>query len=147
MTVLAFDYTLDDLVRFCTGEKHCILGVDPTFNLGKFNVTVTTYQHLLLQHKGDLSGKSPTLLGPVFIHICKDFVSYHFFSSFLVGQQPQLSSLKAFGTDGELALENALSATFANAQHIRCFLHFKGNVGLVPHVRLTKYELHIIINT
>ena len=64
----------------------------------------------------------------MFIHVCKDIASYHFFSSFLVGQRPQLSSIKAFGTDGELALENALSTTFANAQHVRCFLHFKGNV-------------------
>ena len=128
MAVLAFDYTFDDLVRFCTGEKHCIFGVDPTFNLGKFDVTVTTYQHLLLQHKGDSLKKSPTLLGPMFIHVCKDFASYHFFSSFLVGQRPQLRSIKAFGTDGELALENALSATFADAQHVRCFLYFKGNV-------------------
>ena len=32
MMVLAFDYTLDDLVRFCTGEKYCVFGVDPTFN-------------------------------------------------------------------------------------------------------------------
>jgi len=51
MMVLSFDYTLDDLVRFCTGERHCVLGVDPTFNLGKFDVTVTTYQHLLLELK------------------------------------------------------------------------------------------------
>ena len=109
-------------------EKSSVFGVDPTFNPRKFDVTVTTYQHLLLQHKGDSSGKSPTLLGPVFIHVCKDFASYHFFSSFLVRQRPQLSSIKAFGTDGELALENALSATFANTQYVRCFLHFKGNV-------------------
>ena len=51
-----------------------------------------------------------------------------FFASSLVGQRQQLSSLQAFGTDGELALENALMATFPNAQHVRCFLHFKGNI-------------------
>ena len=60
--------------------------------------------------------------------MCKNFASYHFFSSFLVGKQLQLSSIKAFGKDGELALQNALSATFANAQHVRCFLYFKDNV-------------------
>ena len=127
MMVLAFDYTLDDLVRFCTGEKHCVLGVDPTFNLGKFDVTVTTYQHLLLELKSSPE-KSPTLLGPMFIHVCKDFAAYHFFSSALVGQRPKLSSVQAFGTDGEMALENAFMASFPSAQHVRCFLHFKGNI-------------------
>ena len=87
-----------------------------------------TYEHLLLEHKGDLSKKSPTLLGPMLIHVCKDFTYYHFFSSFLVEQRPQLSYIKAIVTDGGLTLENALSATFANAQHVRCFLHLEGNV-------------------
>ena len=35
MMLIAFDYTLDDLVRFCTSPTcFSILGVDPTFNLG-----------------------------------------------------------------------------------------------------------------
>ena len=44
MMVLALDWTIDDLVRFCTnGDEFCVLGFDPTFNLGSFDVTVTTY--------------------------------------------------------------------------------------------------------
>ena len=35
MMLLAYDYTLDDLHRFCTNEsKFSILGVDPIFSLG-----------------------------------------------------------------------------------------------------------------
>ena len=68
------------------------------------------------------------MLGPMFVHIRKDFATYHFFTSTLVGQRRQLVSLQAFGTDGEQALESALSATFTNAQHVRCFLHFGGNL-------------------
>ena len=53
MMLIAMDYTLDDLVRFCTNPHNfrlSILGVDPTtFNLGEFDVTVTTYRHLLLE--------------------------------------------------------------------------------------------------
>ena len=49
MMMLAFDWMLDDLVRFCTEPNNfSILGVDATFNLGAFDVTVTTYHHLLL---------------------------------------------------------------------------------------------------
>ena len=51
MTVLAFDWSLADLERFCTNpQHHVILSVDPTFNLGSFQVTVTTYQHPMLEY-------------------------------------------------------------------------------------------------
>ena len=129
MMVMAQDYSLDDLVRFCTSPRgFSILGVDPTFNLGEFDVTVTTYRHLLLQHHRDPEGKPPVMFGPMFVHLRKNFSTYHFFASSLVGQRPQLSALKAFGTDGELALENALASTFPCAHHVRCFLHFRGNI-------------------
>lgn len=48
--VLATDSQLKNLVRFCTSPgASCILGIDPTFNLGKFYVTVTTfvYSHVV----------------------------------------------------------------------------------------------------
>ena len=45
MIVLAYHWMLDDLVRFCTTPmEYAILGVDPTFSLEGFEVTVTTYQ-------------------------------------------------------------------------------------------------------
>ena len=91
-------------------------------------MTVTTYHHLLLQPQGNATGRSPVMIGPLFIHVRKDFATYHFFSSSLVGQRSQLSMVQAFGTDGELALENALATSFPNAQHLRCFLHFRQNI-------------------
>ncbi len=83
---------------------------------------------MLLETFGDWSGKPPVMFGPMFIHVRKDLATYHFFTSTLIGQRRELSSLKAFGTDGEQALENALAATFPSAQHVRCFLHFRGNI-------------------
>ena len=84
MMLIAFDYTLDDLVRFCTSPTcFSILGVDPTFNLGDFDVTITTYRHLLLHPQGNPGGKSPVMIGPMFIHVRKDFSAYHFF--FIIG--------------------------------------------------------------
>ena len=78
MMLMAFDYTLNDLVRFCTSpEKFSILGVDPTFNLGEFDVTVTTYRHLLLQSHANPGGQPPVMLGPIFIHVKKDFTLLH----------------------------------------------------------------------
>ena len=67
MTVLTYDGTLDDLVRFCTpSTEFIIVGVDPTFSLGAIDVTVTTYCHLMLRHKTDPHGKPPVMIGPLF---------------------------------------------------------------------------------
>lgn len=43
MCLLAYDRQLNDVARFCTNSNQCCtLGIDPTFNLGEFSVTVTT---------------------------------------------------------------------------------------------------------
>ena len=129
MMVLAYEWTLDDLVRFCTEPReYAILGVDPTFSLGDFDVTVTTYRHLLLHHRGDPHGNSPCLIGPLFVHLKKDFAAYHFFASSLISLRSFLSKLKCFGSDREDALVKAFSTAFPNAIHLRCFLHFRGNI-------------------
>ena len=61
MTVLASNWTLNDLDRFCTKEQCSILCIDPTFSLGDFDVTVTTYRHPMLLNA---SGKHPIMMGP-----------------------------------------------------------------------------------
>lgn len=48
MCVLATDQQLVDPERFCTGSPSSVLCIDPTFNLGPFNVTPTAYQNLLV---------------------------------------------------------------------------------------------------
>ena len=134
MTVLCFDWTLNDIERFCTGDRHTVLSVDPTFKLGDFDVTVTTYRHLMLTNT---TGNHPVMMGPLFIHQCKKFNTYHFFASSLVGLRPTLTNLRAFGTDGEQALSSALQTVFTEAKHLRCFLHFKSNLD----DRLKKFHI------
>jgi len=66
MMVLTFNWSLDDVERFCTKEQKCtVLSIDPTFNLGDFFVTVTTYRHMLLRNS---SGNHPVMMGPIFVH-------------------------------------------------------------------------------
>ena len=65
MTLLTFDWTLNDLERFYTKESHAILSVDPTFNLGAFDVTVTTHRHLMFTNS---SGDHPVMTGPRTLH-------------------------------------------------------------------------------
>jgi hypothetical protein len=48
--VLANKRQINDLITFCCADRpnNCVLGVDPTFNLGEFYVTFTVYRHLAL---------------------------------------------------------------------------------------------------
>ena len=107
--IVSFDWTLKDIERFCTGSEGTILSIDPTFNLGEFSVTVTSYKQLMLINS---RGKHPVMIGPMFIHQRKEFKSYHFFASSLVGLNPALSNIRSFGTDGEKALSKAFTAVF-----------------------------------
>ena len=61
------DRQLNDIVRFCCDSvEFKPFTVDPTFDIGDYNVTPITYQHLLLENRKD--GKHPSMIGPVLIH-------------------------------------------------------------------------------
>ena len=70
--ILAHDYQLHDLSRFCTlPSSNCVLTIDPTFSLGPFDVTPTTYRHLLVEsHR---YSTYPVCIGPIMIHFKKSF--------------------------------------------------------------------------
>jgi len=78
MAILCNEQQLVDIQRFCCNPfNFCILGIDPTYNLGEFSVTPMVYRHLLLQN--EKSGHSPLLLGPLLVHHQKLFRSYNYF--------------------------------------------------------------------
>ena len=109
--VLATDGQLKNLVRFCTSPGNsCVLGIDPTFNLGKFYVTVTTFTYSHVVNKN--TDRSPNFFGPVFVATEKTYEAYYFFFSTLLKLEPKLSHVIAAGTDGEQAIVKALKATF-----------------------------------
>ena len=125
--VLADDTQITDIVRFCTSNiEFEILTVDPTFSLGEFNVTPNTYRHLLLETKRN--GNTPVFLGPVLVHYRKNFGTYVFFASTLIGLSHQLQDVQAFGTDGEQALIDAFSHEFTFSRRLTCFIHVKRNI-------------------
>jgi len=46
MAVLATNCQLNDMVRFLTdGSQHTVMGIDPTFNFGDFNVTPIAFRY------------------------------------------------------------------------------------------------------
>ena len=125
MCVLATNQQLSDLQRFCTDSPSSVLSVDPTFNLGPFYVTPTTYHNLLV--KTD-EGNHPIVLGPILIHQTKTFQPFHYFASTLIRLNPELIKLKAFGTDGESELIKAFQLCFPQATHLRCTNHLRQNI-------------------
>ena len=125
MCVLATNQQLSDLQRFCTNSPSSVLSIGPTFNLGPFYVTPTTYHNLLV--KTD-RGNHPIVLGPVLIHQTKTFQPFHYFASTLIRLNPGLVKLKAFGTDGESELIKAFQLCFPQAMHLRCTNHLRQNV-------------------
>ena len=93
MSVLCTQQQLNDVARFCCDTfNFSILGIDPTFNLGDFSVTPTTYRHLLLQHSQ--TGRSPLLLGPMLVHYQKLFRRYNYFFSTLNGLKREVTGVK-----------------------------------------------------
>jgi len=90
--ILASDYQLDDLVRFGTNPiEYCVFTIDPTFSLGKFDVTPITYRNLLLESRRN--GATPVCIGPTLIHYKKSFSTYLFFASSLVGLRKKLQNV------------------------------------------------------
>ena len=121
---LATDQQMHDLERFCCNPaEFSILTVDPTFSLGDFDVTPTTYRHLLLHSKR--TNKPPVMLGPTLIHYRKSFPTYLFLASSMISLNRNLEGLRAFGTDGEKALKDAFAHEFKCAVNLTCFIHVR----------------------
>ena len=123
---MVMDYQLSELEAFCTNpHHHCVFGIDPTFDLGPFNVTVTTYKQFQLVKS---NGEAPTFIGPLFIHYRKTFACYNSFASAILGLNKNLANIQAFGTDGERPLIEAFSQQCHMATHLTCFTHCRGNI-------------------
>ena len=125
MCLLTSDCQLNDMARFCTDQGHfSVVGVDPTFNLGEFSVTVKTYKHLQLTERQ--TKKPPVLLSPMIVH--QKRIKIVPFSC--IRYRWTLNSLVAFGTDGGKALGDAFHAQFPTAKHLLCFIHVKSRIKI-----------------
>ena len=124
--VLGTKRQLNDIHRFCCNAiEYRPLTVDPTFNLGPYNVTPISYQHLLVNGK---EGNFPTMIGPVFIHEKKTTTTYSMFAATIKSLDPRLTNILAFGTDDETALVEGFNQHFERATHVLCEIHLKKNI-------------------
>lgn len=115
--VLFYDWQITDLARFVTDrQQFSVFTADTTYNLGDFYVTPTMYQHML---EDTISKKHPPFLGPILVHRRKNFSSFNYLASTLIGHSKKLQDVQAFGTDGDPALIEALSHNFNSARQLR----------------------------
>lgn len=128
MCILANDKQLDDTVKFCclaNRPNNIILGIDPTFNLGDFYVTFTTYRHAALVKE---DGSYPIFAGPCLVHTRRRWRNYNYFSTSLIRERKEFGNLKALGSDDEEALYNGFLAACPQADHLLCFRHFENAI-------------------
>ncbi len=99
--VLGFDWQLEDLATFCTEPADMsVLGTDPTFNLSRFNVTVTSYRNLKVVDA--VNGHHPAMIGSMLISQTKSFDAYNHFFSKIITLNKETRGILAFGTDGDI---------------------------------------------
>ena len=127
VVILTTDEQIDNLVKFCTNSVHFgVFAVDPTFDLGSFSVTTTTYENLhLISRRG---GVHPVMIGPMLIHQKKEATTYSVLVDYLPKSRPELRNLRVLGTDGELALSSPFLQKCSELIHLLCFIHFKNNI-------------------
>ena len=123
---MASDRQLSDIEKLCTQNKNfCIFGVDTTFNIGNYYLTMTVYRHQMLLNK---FGSEPVMLGPMLIHQRKTFDSCCKLPSTLLQEFPKLVDLKVFGTDGDVNLSSAFQGCFPISKHLLCDIHMFDNI-------------------
>ena len=109
--LLTTDIYLNYISRFCSKTKcYGVFGVNPTFNICTYNVTVSTYKHPLPKVRE--SETNPVLIGLVLIHSAKIFASYFTLPRIMIRLKLELAALKVIGTDGEDNLSRSLIASF-----------------------------------
>ena len=123
---LSTNQQLIDIERFCSKQCLSILGVDPTFNICDYNVTISTYRHPLLISTE--SKQHPVMIGPTIIHCHKTFESYYTLPSNIIRFKPSTKNLKAFGTDDERNVYEAMKSCFSQADHLLCTIHMLDNI-------------------
>jgi hypothetical protein len=121
--LLCTDGQKDDIARFCC-MGYGVSGIDTTFNLGDYLVTLVTYRNGLLQNI--TTKESPVLIGPAWIHQKRTFDSYFEFA--LALRLCGIKDIKVIGTDGDENLGRAFEEAFPNSIHLYCQMHIMDNI-------------------
>ena len=90
--LLSSNQQLKNIFKSCVQDAHSVLGVDATFNICSYNVTISTYRHPFLKDRK--SSDHPVMIGPSIVHCHKTYESYFSLSSNMLRAEPKLQQLK-----------------------------------------------------
>ena len=102
-----------------------IFGIDPTYNIGNYYVTVTTYWHLWFD---TAEGVNPVFLGHCLIHSGKEYSSYYRLPESMVKANQNCRNILVFGNDTEKNVYQVFRDVLSNAYHLWCDIHIKKNI-------------------
>ena len=123
----------EDLKFFLSQKSSYPIGVDRTFNLGKFFVTALVYK-ILRVVRNDNASEHPPFIGPVFIHRDSTVQAYNYFFSTIKASlcsdsinsfELKLNCDVLIGSDEEKALTKAIGSVFPAANRFLCTKHLK----------------------
>ena len=103
--IMYIDEQLSDIRRFCCSPpigETTVLGVDKTFNLGQFQVTVTCFKNLSMLRRD--TNDHPIFLGPMYIHGSSKTSDYSVFFDHIRSAMDNPRSSPTIGSDDEKAL-------------------------------------------
>lgn len=93
------------------------VGIDTTFNFGRFFVTPITFRNTALQYRK--TKKTPVFIGPTMIYYRNDVQSYQELLDYI--RREVDSTAIVIGSDGDKALHKALQNVFPGSTHLqRC---------------------------
>ena len=122
---VASNQWLKDIERFCTKvSSFSIFGIDPTYNIGNYYVTVTTYRHLLFN---TAEGVNAAFLGPCLIDSGKEYNSYYRLEESMVKANQNCRTILVFGTDAEKMCAK-LSEMFCLMHIIFCAIYTRRKI-------------------
>ena len=128
VVIMYIDEQLQDIRRFCCcapiGET-TVLGVDKTFNLGQFHVTVTSFKNLSMLRRD--TNDHPIFIGPMYIHGSSTTSDYSVFFDHIRSALDNPRSSPTVGSDDEKALRIAIARAWPQAYQIYCHRHLHTN--------------------
>ena len=122
------DEQLQDIRRFCCSApigETTVLGVDKTFNLGQFHVTLTCLKNLSILRRD--TNDHPIFLGPMYIHGSSKTSDYRVFFNHIYSALDNSRSSPTVGSDDEKVLRNAIAQAWPQGHHIYCHRHLRTN--------------------
>ncbi|KAI8482491.1 Titin-like [Branchiostoma belcheri] len=126
--ILYTDEQIQDLKRFCCSSAHAentVLGVDKTFTLGQFPVTILNFKHLGVV-KRDM-GEHPTFFGPMYVHGKSKIADYGTFCDHIRSKLDEPPSLPVVESDNERGLREAIARAWPGCHQLYCHRHIRNN--------------------